>query len=69
MKCSWCDGLAISILLNISLMMGSCGAGHWMDRQMYADEMLMVWVGSDWWHERRKGVATAVANIFKEVFK
>ena len=24
----------------------------------------MVWVGSEWLHERRKGVATAVADIF-----
>ena len=39
MKCSWCDGLAISALLDISLMMGSCGAGHWMGSQMCSDEM------------------------------
>ena len=38
-KCSWCDGLAISVLLDISLMMGSCGAGHWLCRQMCTDEM------------------------------
>ena len=62
-KCSWCDGVAISVVLDISLMMGSCGAGHWMG----TDEMLMVWVGSEWSHKRQKGVATAVANIFKGV--
>ena len=66
-QCSWCDGLAISILLDISLMTGSCEAGHWMGRQMFTDEILMVWVGSEWWHERQKGVATAVADIFKGV--
>ena len=47
MKCNWCEGLAISILLDISLMMGSYGAGPWMGRQMCTDEMLMVWVGSE----------------------
>ena len=37
-----------------------------MGRQMCTYEMLlMVWVGSEWSHERRKGVATAVALIFK----
>ena len=39
MKCNWCDGLAISLLLDISLMMGSCGAGHWKGRQMCTDKM------------------------------
>ena len=34
---------------------------------MGTDEMLMVWVGSEWSHKRQKGVATAVANIFKGV--
>ena len=39
-----------------------------MGRQMCTDEMsLMVWVDSEWSHERRKGVATEVANIFKGV--
>ena len=38
-----------------------------MGRQMCTDEMLMVWVGSEWSHERRKSVATAVADIFKGV--
>ena len=36
-----------------------------MGRQMCTDEM--VWVDSEWSHERRKGVATEVANIFKGV--
>ena len=67
MKCSWCDGSAISVLLNISLMMGTCGAGHWMGRQMCTDEVLMVPVGSEWSYERRKGLVTAVADIFKGV--
>ena len=49
-------------------MMGICGAGHWIGWQMCTDEMqLMVWVGSGWSHERWKGVATAVANIFKGI--
>ena len=38
-----------------------------MDRQMCTDEMLMVWFGSEWIHERRKGVVTAAADIFKGV--
>ena len=47
-------------------MVGSSEAGHGMGRQMCTYEMLlMVWVGSEWSHERRKGVATAVALIFK----
>ena len=38
-----------------------------MGRQMCTDEMLMVWVGIEWSHERRKGVASAVADICKGV--
>ena len=38
-KCNWCDGLAISVLPDISLTMGSCGAGHWMGRQICTDVM------------------------------
>ena len=39
MKCSWCNGLAITVLLDILLMMGICWAGHWMGRQMCTDDM------------------------------
>ena len=39
-----------------------------MGKQMRTDQMqLMVWVGSEWSHEWRKGVANAVADIFKGV--
>ena len=39
MKCNWCEGLAISVLLDISLMVGSCEASHWMGRQMCTGEI------------------------------
>ena len=42
-------------------------SGKLVRRQMCTNEMLMVWVGSECSHERRKGAATAVASIFKGV--
>ena len=39
MKCNWCEGLTISVLLDISLMVGSCEASHWMGRQMCTGEI------------------------------
>ena len=39
-----------------------------MGRQMCTDGMyLRVQVGSEWSHERQKGVATLVADTFKDV--
>lgn len=39
-----------------------------MGWHMCTDEMqVMVWVGSEWSHERQKGVAAAVAYLVKDV--
>ena len=49
-------------------MMGSCWAGHWIDRQMRADEMqLKLWVGRKWSQKRQNGVAAAVPYKVKDV--
>lgn len=50
------------VLLDISLIMGICWAGHWMSRRMCIDEMqLMVWVSCEWSHDMWKGVASVDA--------
>lgn len=66
MKCSWCDGLEIFVLLDISLLMSSSWAGHCMGRQICTDEMLLMeCVSTEWSHKRQKNIAAAVDHRVK----